>query len=73
MEVTKTPTADAQGANTVPDRKPSKLYAMKAFKAAAEKLKKLGMVNKDDTKLLDKINNNLLNAYLMGDQNVLDN
>lgn len=68
----KTTSGAAQGANTQ-ERKPSKLYAMKAFKAATEKLKKLEMVNKEDAKLLDKVSNNLLNAYLMGEANDLDN
>lgn len=73
MEKIKTKTAEAQGAETVPERVPSKLYAMKAFKGAAQKLIKLNMVGEADKKLLEKINSNLLNAYLMGDQNVLDN
>lgn len=67
MENNITLTGEAQGATTVPERKPSKLYAMKAFKAAAEKLKKLEMINATDARVLDKINANLLNAYLMGE------
>lgn len=67
MKKQKTNTEETLGAETVPERKPSKLYAMKAFKAAAGKLKTLQMINPEDSKTLDRINNNLLNAYLMGE------
>lgn len=73
METNKTNTAEAQGAKATPERKPSKLYAMKAFKAAAAKLKQLDMVNQADWKTLERINTNLLNGYLMGEQNAVDN
>lgn len=68
MRKNKTNTEETLGAETVPERKPSKLYAMKAFKASAEKLKKLGMINLEDSRTLDRINSNLLNAYLMGEE-----
>jgi len=65
METTTTKAVTAQGAGTEKERKPSKLYAMKSFKAACAKLEALEMISKEDKKALDKINNALLNSYLI--------
>lgn len=67
MTKSKKNTEDVQGTNTVPERKPSKLYAMRAFKAASTKLVKLDMISGEDRAHLERINGNLLNAYLMND------
>ena len=70
---------DVQGTKTATERKPSKLYTMKAFRATVQKLKNLQMVSREDSDRLDKINANLLNAYLLNEsewkqeENVLDN
>lgn len=63
-----TTTEKAQGAETVPERKPSKLYTIKSFRAMTKKLKELEMVNKKDLTDLEKIGNNLLNGYLMDEK-----
>lgn len=60
-------TENAQGAETVPERQPSKLYTIRSFMAIVKKLKKLEMVTAQAQKELDKISTNLLNGYLMGE------
>lgn len=73
MGTKKQNTEGAPGATTEKPRTPSKLYAMKAFKQASAKLIKLNMIIGEDRKHLDRINGNLLNAYLMSQENELDN
>lgn len=60
-----TNTEKALGAETVPERKPSKLYTIKSYRGIIKKLKELEMANKKDLAELERIGNNLLNGYLM--------
>lgn len=49
---------------TTKERQPSKMYAMRQFKAAIEKVKELKLVNAEDAKELNRMNEEMVKRYI---------